>query len=348
MGYKRDLNGIKIRKQRNIKNNLPKNMPPVGWLLVVICCLVVATLVYMGTDKFSNPEYSQLSYDIIHNKHVKSLVISGDGESEKEETSLVLNTTNTTGLPELSGDGKLITDQSLNPNGLPMYDGYTSTDSSFDVDYSRFWTASGELEGLGDFTNDAAKNAVSREFSGNDLSSIRAAKYLREMPDVKVIGGYWTAENRLAVALPPGALIDPTVYEPDIERLWANPSRYTATLDGTNALVYVSGKFDNSLIGMHVDCVLDDGTVLALIIMDTKALHSGVTTRGEVCKDNLLQGYGHWRGNKNGSLSYKGILEVATSAEYKSSFDGNKKTDLHLQDHKIVGFRCYPATKGRY
>lgn len=246
--------------------------------------------------------------------------------------------------------GMLVTDSSKNPRGLPIYDGYTKqeTSSTYYIDYTRFWNGQGELNGLGDFTNSGAKNSVSYEFASNGLSCEGAGVIARTGQAVNV-NGYWTAEGRICVALPPGAIINPDVYEPLLNDVWCNESAYTDTswwTHGAPALSYVNGVFDNRYLGMWVDCLLDDGTVLALIVTDTKALHKG-SYKGETCKDSLLNGYAQWRG-RGDKRSYVGILEVCLSKEYKSSFNANKLADLNLRNNKIVGFRCYAETCGRY
>lgn len=255
--------------------------------------------------------------------------------------------------PIYAGYGSLITDTDINPRGIPMYDDYVKAESwsTYTVDYSRFWKASGELNGLGDFTNSQAKNSVSREFASDVLEG-EGTKIIRQIPDAHIEGGYWVAEGRLCVALPPGALIDPEVYEPLIEDTWSNVNKYTYSdwwTRGTTVLPSVQGVFDNSLLGMHVDCMLEDGTVLPLIVTDTKALHTGVYRGDSLCMDNLLAGYAQWRGNpETGERSYVGIIEVATSVGYKDLFDKNKLDDLNLRNNRIVAFRCYGETKGRF
>lgn len=308
-------------------------------VILALCCF---TAMWFFTGIFSEPVFDEMA---IYNDR-KYITVSGEIKEESNKpisSDVTLNTD-----ISVSSNGDIVTDTEKNPKGLPIYSGYTGSGDYFDVDYKRFWNMSGELFGLGDWTNIAAKNAVSREFSVDEITATKGGtKYLRKMSDVKSIGGYWTAEGRLAVALPPGAIIEAGVYEPKIQSLWGNKESYKSKLDGTKALVYVSGVWDNSLMGMHVDCVLEDGTVIAMILMDAKALHSGVANNGDVCKDDLLQGYAHWRGSSTGALSYKGIIEVGITKEYKSQFDSNKNDDLNLSGNRIVSFRCYPRTKGR-
>lgn len=256
-------------------------------------------------------------------------------------------------IPVYAGYGSPITDTDVNPRGIPMYDDYTKPESmsTYTVNYSKFWSASGELNGLGDFTNAGAKNSVSREFASDVLEG-EGTKIIKQLPDAHIEGGYWVAEGRLCVALPPGALIEPEVFEPLIEDTWSNEGKYTYSdwwTRGTTVLPSVPGVFDNSVLGMHVDCLLEDGTVLPLIVTDTKALHTGVYRGVSLCRDNLLAGYAQWRGNPStGERSYIGILEVATSAGYKTAFESNKLDDLNLRNNKIVAFRCYGETKGRF
>lgn len=329
-----------------------------GTLVLVggICAMCCVAGLWFGTEYMSDPEVDE-TFLLDASPYVRKHVIVNEDSASGllEDTQQKDNTGGGTFVvsgdaPQL-GKGNLITDSTINPQGIPMYDGYTSTDG-FYVDYSRFWSATGELAGLGDFTNSGAKNAVSYEFARNDVNAGEGTRWIRQMADHKPMGGYWTAEGRLCVALPPGACIDPAIYEPNIPTLWANPAKYTDTSSwtgGAPALSYVAGQWDGSVTGLHVDCVLDDGTVLALILTDCKALHTGIYKGTDLCADDKCQGYAQWRGYAStGQKSYVGILEVGITADYKSSFNANKKNDLHLEGHKIAGFMVYPATKGRF
>lgn len=208
------------------------------------------------------------------------------------------------------------------------------------------------MAGLGDFTNPNAKNAISYEFARDDVSSGEGTKYIRQMQDHKPMGGYWTAEGRLCVALPPGACIEPEIYEPNIPTLWGNPAKYTdhsSWTGGAPALSYVPNQWDGSVTGLHVDCVLEDGTVLALVLTDCKALHTGVYKGTDLCADDKCNGYAQWRGYvSTGQRSYVGIIEVGITAQYKPLFNANKKKDLNLEGNKIAGFMVYPQTRGRF
>lgn len=334
MRYKRDLRGIKLRQQRdaalNTLSKIPKRIPPWGWLLLLILSLLLFMCFYMGSNIFSDPEYVQLDNSIVADRYIKQVVINSDvseteSERKSEETIIVAN-----GAPDIKSHGEKITDTTKNPLGLPIYDGYSYVGESFYVDYSRFFNATDDTYGLGDFTNKEVRNIVTFEGRRNSRVHIDST-----------IDKFSISEDRLIVAMAPGALIDPEIYEPEIESFWANPAKYTYKLDGTNALVYKAGQFDGAILkGTYVDIVLADGTVIAGIIGDTKALHDGITNNGELCKDYLLKGYAHWRQSGNAAPTYS-TIEIAGTANPKLS-------ELNLENNKIVGVRVYKDTKGRF
>lgn len=244
-------------------------------------------------------------------------------------------------------EGKLITDTSINPLGLPIYDGYTMSGGYFDVDYSRFHDMSYPneyLRGLGDFTNAEAKNGVSVEFIKSDVTKGgEGTKYLKSNPYVTEIGGYWCADGRVCVALPAGAITRPEVHESVIDSYWRNVAAYNHTDKGTKCLWYIAGIFSDFLNGQYVDCVLADGTVIALVVTDTKGAHTGVYNNQDICEDNLVDGYCHRRCFLNGKLSYNGILEFGVTPARNN--DLKSKTHFNLVDNKIVGFRVYTDVK---
>lgn len=316
----------------------------------LVLAAIVATFIFLKVDMSnSSDEYSD-----------KNLTLTDAGHKSKEEFNKEFDySTKKPDLkPDNSGgtivkaDGKFITDLAMNPIQIPMYDGYTMDIESFDVDYSKFWGSdypNQNLHGLGDFTNSAAKNNVSFEFSSNDPTSKNSSgrypagsKNLRNNPTLKNVNGIWTVDGRLAVALPPGAIIEASIFESLISTHWTNESRYTGRDGGTKALQYISGVFSGDLLaGLYVDIILEDGRVLPVILTDLKALHTGIYSNGDDCRDPLLEGYGHWRGFSGGSHSYNGIIEVCISSDYKRDGASMIKEHLGLAENKIDSFRVY-------
>ncbi|MFG6349040.1 MAG: hypothetical protein K1W15_10025 [Lachnospiraceae bacterium] len=244
------------------------------------------------------------------------------------------------------GDGKLITDTTKNPVGIPLYDGYTMDGGYFDIDYTRFHDMSYPneyLRGVGDFTNAEAKNSVSYEFAKDNVGNGEGTKWLKTNPTAKEMGGYWTADGRLCVALPAGAITRPEIHEPLIDTWWRNTAKYTNQDKGTICLWYIPNAFDDSLNGQYVDCVLSDGTVLAMVVTDTKGAHTGVYRGSDLCQDNLVDGYCQRRCYTNGTLSYNGIIEIGCTLARKAAWD--PKTHLNLAGNKIMGFRVYTDVK---
>lgn len=356
----------KMPRKRSRAKKKKDELTPLDWIKIVLFVVGAAALVSVfiflradignvaddygeqASELNAGKEYSKnqfnKQFEYANEQKIKDTQENGSNSSS---SSVTVN---------VKGDGQFIDDTTLNPLQIPMYDGYTMDSDSFDIDYSRFWDNSypnPELHGLADFTNSAAKNSISFEFQSND-PRVRnnngnfpaGSKNLRNNPTLKNYNGIWTVDGRIAVALPPGALIEPSVFEPLIESHWTNTAKYTGSDGGTRALQYVAGVFSGELLcGLYVDVVLEDGVVLPMIVTDTKALHTGIYSNGDDCRDNLLEGYAHWRGTQGGGLSYKGILEICITSDYKSNGYGSVKDHLNLSGNKIAGFRIY---KGIY
>lgn len=326
-------------------------MTKIKLALFIIFCVILA-----GLFIFAKSDMANTADDFVNQS---TLMNDNKGVNSKAQFDKQYNYQNSVNVAEnssgsgsssgfnVNGDGQFISDTSVNTGNVPLYDGYTMDDKyeSYDINYQKFFDGSYpnvNLHGLGDFTNKAAKNSVSYEFASDDPVSQKppGSRFLRNNPTLKDMGGFWTVDGRLCVALPPGAIIDPAIYDPLIPTKWGNKSAYTSKQDGTDCLNYIPGIFDSSLTcGLYVDIILGDGTVLACIVTDTKALHSGTATNGDVCHDDLLEGYAHWRGFKNGNLSYVGIIEVCCTKEGKKA--SNFVSRLHLENNKIVGMKVY-------
>lgn len=334
MRYKRDLRGIKLRQQRdaalNTLSKIPKKIPPWGWLLLLIFSLLLFTCFYMGSNIFSDPEYVQLDNSTVADRNIKQVVINSD---VSETESVANNEKSSTSTDVNLGQGKLVTDTAKNPLGLPIYDGYTHEGEYFDVDFSRFWNSGDVMSGLGDYDSTEKSHIIS--FEGASNSKVKPLEQINQ---------YRTYEGRIVVALAPGVIIDPEIYEPMIDSFWANPDKYTYRADwtkGTSAIVYKSGIWDKRQIGMYVDCVLEDGTVIALVLGDEKALHKGLYSNNEYCFDYEMKGYAHVRQGKNSSSKTYSIIELCGSGN-------GKKAELNLAGNRIVKFRCYKDTMFRY
>ena len=315
-----------------------RRIPITGWFVgSIVLGVSTITLLMFSTSSVVDPEYKDLDTVVVTESHTKNLIV---GVNKTEET------TGEESVPAGSGSvvdiqlgkGKLITNTTKNPLSLPIYDGYTHEGEYFDVDFSRFWNSGDVMSGLGDYESKEKNHIISYEGAGNS-----------KVPIENAINQYRTSEGRLVVALGPGVIVDPAIYEPEIDSFWANPDKYTFSTagkkndwcKGTTAIVYKSKIWDNQQIGMYIDCVLQDGTVIAMILGDEKALHKGLYNNSEYCFDYETKGYAHVRQDKNsGSRSYS-IIELCGSGN-------GKKTEMNLAGNKIVKFRCYTDTKNRF
>ena len=331
-------------------------MTKIKLALFIIFCMILAGLFIFAKSDMANTadDFANQSTLMNDNKGVNSKAQFDKQYSYQNSVKVAEDSSssvNKTAGFNLKGDGQFITDTTVNQYGVPLYDGFTMNQESFDVDYSRFWDNSYKnehLHGLGDFTNKAARNSVSLEFSSRDPTQKNSkgeypegSKYIRSNPTLKEMGGFWTVDGRLCVALPPGAIIAPEKFEPEIDNIWTNTTKYKGKDKGTKRLDYVEGLFSSSiLVGQYVDIILADDTVLACICSDTKGLHTGIYDGRDLCNDPLLEGYGHWRGDAStGKLSYVGVVEVCVTPERRKQ--GNLAEALHISNNKIKGFRVY-------
>lgn len=315
----------------------------IGIIVTILVLVVVIIIVVMNNTNSITDDYgsniidgsSFLDSKASFRKQYENMVASSNEDTSSGSTSFTTE-----------GDGKFVTDITKNPVGVPLYDGYTMSGSYFDVDYTRFhdMNYSNEyLRGVGDFTNAAAKNSVSYEFAKDNVGSGEGTKWVRNDASAKEMGGYWTVDNRLCVALPAGAITPPEVHEPLIDTWWRNTAKYTSRDKGTNCLWYIPNAFDDSLNGKYVDCVLSDGTVLAFVVTDTKGAHTGIYSGSDLCEDNLVDGYCQRRCFTSGVLSYNGIIEIGCTRARKADFQ--PKVHLNLEGNKIMSFRVYTDVK---
>lgn len=333
-------------------------LSPKGWIklciVVPILLLIIGTIVYIvidfnntadnyvieaginnGTLTYDSKEKFRKQYEVELEIKVAESQAAESGSSSSSGAQFTTK-----------GDGKFVTDTTKNPVGVPLYDGYTMDGAYFDVDYSRFHDMSYSneyLRGVGDFTNAEAKNSVSYEFAKDNVGQGEGTKWLKADTSAKEMGGYWTVDGRLCVALPAGAITRPEVHEPLIDTWWRNTAKYTSHDKGTDCLWYIPNAFDDSLNGQYVDCILSDGTVLAMVVTDTKGAHTGVYSGSDLCQDNLVDGYCQRRCYTSGVLAYNGIIEIGCTTARKADF--NPKVHLNLNGNKIMGFRVYTDVK---
>lgn len=326
--------------------------------IIVLTCLSIITIILLFTGVDSNVDaYQQVASTKQNTKEAFAkefvFVVDNSGGS-KDATGASGNSDFLLGESvgfNVEDIGSLITNTNVNKYSAPLYDGFTMQGTFYDTDYSKFWNASGALHGLGDFTNTDAKNSISNEFTASSFDNISLTGIKSNIKlimqyygtTVDTCNGVYMIGDRFAVALPAGALATEEDMSANRDKI-LDYNNYSSTLDGTKAETYLGGLLGDKWIGTCVDCVLDNGVVIPMVVIDMKAIHYGTATNGDFCQDNLLEGYGHWRGYSENNLSYVSILEVGTTDK---SVRGTEKETLCLKDSKIVGFRVYEDTIGK-
>lgn len=278
--------------------------------------------------------------------------------------------------------GVLITDATVNPDGLPLYDGWSMDVSklqalasskgmdatnvkSWDTDYSQFWTdpkwdteAGGIFNGLGDFTDSSARNAISFEGgapyltanSGLGIASTAPGKVKRSTSMSSVI----ECDGRLALAIPWRISVDPALVDANVlAKLNADGGLKLDSPPNNGTLSY--NKWENMVMGdvpgvfsfdksgtIYFDILFDDGTVLACMSGDAKGSHMGQIAKSngtpiqEWCYDPPLEGYAHMRltAPDLGHVSYMSIFEICGGS-------ANNGLAINLKSRKVVGVRTY-------
>lgn len=270
-------------------------------------------------------------------------------------------------------DGELITDTTLNPSGLPLYDGWTmnidelkevandigidsSSIKSWDLNIQQFWETDDfkdnpGLYGLGDFTN--SKTGSKNMISVGGVSGYYKGK-TTSIPTPK--GNVSTYDGRVLFAVGGRIYTDPDLLTEEIMNKVNDPCGLTRTSPEGATRVYNNcykvtyNGFENMIHdysncvpgnngwkGVYFDILFDDGTVLAAIMADGKGVHMGGDSRGSWSDDVLMQGYGHVRFNRNDPnvVGYQSLLEL-----YGSGCKNNG-LDINLDNKKIVGIRTY-------
>lgn len=151
MDLKRNALHGKLKKIQDETNQKARRFAAVHKANLILlggvgCMLLVAGL-WFGTEYMSDPEVDEtaiLDASPWARKHVVVNEDSAKGfldEAEQKDDTGSGTFVVSGDAPQL-GKGNLIADTAKNPQGIPMYDGYTDT-GGFYVDYSRFWSAEG-------------------------------------------------------------------------------------------------------------------------------------------------------------------------------------------------------------
>ena len=263
---------------------------------------------------------------------------------------------------QVKGNGKLITDVSKNPIGAPIYDGLTRDDPLYETDYEAIRASNQDnpLKDLGDYSVAGQGELVTVEFhpknasewSGDRLGTGGAMKANRDSLSKTTNGRFWMINGRLAVCLSGMVVMSPE-DRAKVEPLCSVASNYTypGGISGITGKCYqpsrkIAPSWHNDSEGSRkfnfdVDIVLDNGTVLAVTIVDYKGIQIG-HDNGALYDCTKVKGYCHYQGNKDNTNWRVCTLEVQSSGSVPESSISRK--ELCLEGHKIVKAVVYPGS----
>lgn len=371
--------------KREAKRRLRRKIILICFVAILLLCLFVGYLVTMDMHNVSQDFMMQKYDSSIHDNNsklqfAKSYNVQKEKQSQNDRDEGNKNG-NSGGVGIKDGqlvakeNGVLITDTTINPSGLPLYDGWSldvdklklvaadlgvdpNTVVYFDLDFEQFWNTDNfkdnpGLYGLGDFTNSkpGSRNMISY---GSTQGLYKSSGQLEIISSPK--GNVSTFDNRVLFAVPGRFFTDPALLtEEKLAQLSDNcglnrtsPAGATANYANCYRLTY--NQFENMIHdwtncvpssyyhkGMYFDILFDDGTVLAATEADGKGVHVGSDNRGSWCEDTLMQGYGQVRFNSAdpNKVGYQSFLEIYSPGAK------NNGLDINLESKKVVGVRCY-------
>lgn len=265
---------------------------------------------------------------------------------------------------QVKGNGKLITDVSKNPIGAPIYDGLTRNDPLYETDYEAIRSSNQDnpLKDLGDYsvagqgeiiTVENDKITTASGWSGSRYGTGGAMKANRESLSKTTNGRYWMINGRLAVCMTGMVVMSPE-DRAKVEPLCSVASNYN--YPGSRSGLTTGKCYEPSLklapswhndsqgsknFNFDVDLVLDNGTVLAVTIVDYKGIQIG-SDSGALYDCTKVKGYCHYQGNKDNTNWRVCTLEVQTSGTTPGSTIS--RGELCLEGHKIVKAVVYSGS----
>lgn len=386
----------KMPRKRSRRKKKKDELTVLDWvkivLFVVVSAALVSVFIFLKAD-IGNvaDDYGKQASDLnggkANSKSQFNKQFEYANEKKQEENQLANQNGNkggsfSGGSLEAKENGELITDTTLNPYGMPIYDGWTlnedellefandnGIDSSivsiWDVDYSQFSSSDfsniPQLYGLGDFTSSPLGHPMVSIMkisacSSNSLQMVNwnKAKANGIYEEKTVTGGKKAPliDGRIPVALPWRVVTDANKVTPEVEAEFNDSEGLTVNspkgANGTKENSINIGKPASDVwnvsacLSMYIDLLLDDGSVIALVTADNKAVHLGgpVNKWGDVCDDIAANGYAHIRySNQPGNWGYQGVIELICAGD--SLGDTTARDMMQLSGKKIVGFRAY-------
>ena len=190
-------------------------------------------------------------------------------------------------------------------------------------------------------------------WSGSRYGTGGAMKANRDLLSKTTDGQYWMINGRLAVCLTGMVVMSPE-DQAKVGPLCSVESNYN--FPGSRSGLTTGKCYEPSLklapswhndsqgskyFNFDVDLVLDNGTVLAVTIVDYKGIQIG-SDSGALYDCTKVKGYCHYQGNKDNTNWRVCTLEVQTTGSLPGSTITRR--DFCLEGHKIVKAVTYPGS----
>lgn len=374
----------KMPRKRSRRKKKKDELTVLDWvkivLFVVVSAALVSVFIFLKAD-IGNvaDDYGRQASDLnggkANSKSQFNKQFEYANEKKQEENQLAnqngnkgSNASVINGTLTAKEDGELITDTTLNPSGIPYYDGWTlnldklkavagdlgvNSDDIiiWDTIYEDYWNTDDYkdnpgLYGLGDFTNSKAgsKNMIPGGSQASNTYVSRATK----IPTNK--GSIASYDNRICMAVSYRIFTNPNRLTDDvISKLTDAKGNTIASPLGSGHVGWSYGVYENQIVnitsvtgetrwkGLYFDVLFDDGTVIPGIICDAKGIHVGQVDAKLWSDDMLMSGVGQVKFSEPNydKIGYQTILEI-----YCPGFQNNG-LDINLNSKKIVGIRSY-------
>lgn len=310
---------------------------------VTLSVAVMGSILYMSSSNES--EYTEIVNKVaINNKKQKDLQAEKKVNVIQDAPPGGSGSSNTS-TTQVKPNGKLIEDPSINPGGVPMYDGLSLQSNYTEFDLEAFRNSRPEpMSYIGDYTHDGSPpyEMISTEYNKANKAEI-GVDLVRKNADGKTGDGrVWTIGGRMNIVMP----MMPLLNDEDrakIEPLTQDNSRYGphSWLKGCLGMREQDHTDSSPKNGAKIDLVMDDGRVLACILVDAKDIQYGfynLKSGKEWYDSRITYGYAHYIGDSNKNGMRLCLLETNTAKESSSS---QLIESFGLKGHKIVKVITY-------
>jgi hypothetical protein len=265
-------------------------------------------------------------------------------------TSTSVGNTGSTGISKSSSGtlGKLVSQD----DNVPIYDGFTMNGDKygyFDRVYKQFWDGTipqdNPLYGLGDFNLDINVKSTVDETTGSSIGNRYGLSKSGSSRVMQLVDG------RVPMAVPAAMVLEDSNFE-IYKSLSSDPNNYSPRKKDPPAFNKEGkAKFTTeATVGLYIDIVLDNGTVIPAIVTDCKASHLGSHGhkwyKNNWWYDIESTGWCQLTYNNTGVGPSGGKGSNITQMMMFEPWWGATSFRNKLKGHKVVGTRTYKVQLG--